>query len=411
MDTLYKTYRAALSGAPMPAAFVDLDRFDRNLDALARRARGTPIRLATKSIRCRALLKRALAHPSTAGLMCFRGWEAVFLHEQGFNNLLVAYPTIDSAELDAVSDAVLGGAHIVLTVDALEHVERLEERAEIKGTQLNVCLDIDMASRFGSIHFGVQRSPLRTEESVVMMANRVRSSGRLKLVGILTYEAQIAGLPDRGSRGSTLAIRDRGLHLALRALKARSIHDVRKRRNAIIAALRAAGHPLEFVNGGGTGSLESTAEDESVTEVSAGSGLFGPTLFDRYAHFKPEPAAGFALAVVRKPAPNIVTCFGGGYIASGSAGADRLPTPWLPRGAELLSAEGAGEVQTPIQLPKHRPHPTIGDPIFFRHAKAGELLEHFNTVHLIQQGTPTTTASTYRGDTHPPANRPEPNKF
>ena len=60
--------------------------------------------------------------------------------------------------------------------------------------------------------------------------------------------------------------------------------------------------PLRFVNGGGTGSIERTAAEPAVTEVAAGSGLFGPTLFDTYRAFKPAPgrvvrAAGGAQAV------------------------------------------------------------------------------------------------------------------
>ena len=69
-----------------------------------------------------------------------------------------------------------------------------------------------------------------------------------------------------------------------------------------------------------------------MTEVAAGSGLFGPTLFDTYRAFKPRPAAFFALPVVRKPTPKIATALGGGYIASGAPGRDRLPRPVCRRG-------------------------------------------------------------------------------
>ncbi len=114
-------------------------------------------------------------------------------------------------------------------------------------------------------------------------------------------------------------------------------------------ALRVAGaEPLRFVNGGGTGSLELTAAEPAVTEIAAGSGLYGPTLFDAYRAFRPEPAALFALPVVRKPSPGVVTVLGGGYLASGPADAARLPVPFLPTGLSLDKQEGAGEVQTPL---------------------------------------------------------------
>jgi hypothetical protein len=192
------------------------------------------------------------------------------------------------------------------------------------------------------------------------------------------YESQIAGLMDEvPGQGAKNAV--------IRLLKRRSIPEVNERRRATVAALAAAGHALRFVNGGGTGSFESTRADASVTELAAGSGLYVPTLFDHYRAFRGRPAAGFAVAVTRAPAPGIVTCAGGGYPASGPGGADRLPRPWLPAGCTLIATEGAGEVQTPVRVPAGvRSAP--GDPLLFRHAKAGELCERFNELLLIEGG-------------------------
>jgi hypothetical protein len=88
-----------------------------------------------------------------------------------------------------------------------------------------------------------------------------------------------------------------------------------------------------------------------VTEVTAGSGLLGPHLFDHDRGFTPRPAAFFGLPVVRRPAPDTVTVAGGGLVASGAAGKDRLPLPWAPPGLHLTGLEGAGEVQTPLVGP------------------------------------------------------------
>ena len=87
----------ATHGLPAPLAAVDLQALDANAEDLARRARGVPIRIATKSVRCREVLARTLSHPGFAGLMAYSLAEAVWLVEQGASDVLVAYPSVDRA--------------------------------------------------------------------------------------------------------------------------------------------------------------------------------------------------------------------------------------------------------------------------------------------------------------------------
>lgn len=384
----YRRLSKALEGRRLPAAWVDLDRFDRNLDDLVRRAGGTPIRVASKSLRCRPLIERVLAHRGCEGVMCFTAAEAVHLSER-MDDLLVAYPTVDPHEVRPVLERLAAGRTIVLTVDDLEQLAILGELARDAGQVLPLCLDVDMSLPLPKLHFGVRRSPIRSADDALAIGRRIHSDPHLELVGVLGYEAQIAGLPDATGKKAWNAM--------VRTLKRASIRDLRRRRGAVVRALRRDGHHLRFVNGGGTGSLESTRADPSVTEVTAGSGLYVPALFDEYAAFEPLPAAGFVLPVVRRPAPGFVTCLGGGYVASGAAGPDRLPKPFLPPGLSLLEPEGAGEVQTPLEGEAADDLP-IGAPVFFRHAKAGELCERFAELHLIRGDTIVETVPTYRGE-------------
>jgi D-serine deaminase-like pyridoxal phosphate-dependent protein len=205
----------------------------------------------------------------------------------------------------------------------------------------------------------------------------------------MCYEAQIAGLGDRPP-GRPL----RGL--AIRTMQAGSTVELLARRGAAVAAVRRYAD-LEFVNGGGTGSAASTAADPAVTEVAAGSGLFGPTLFDGYRVWRPEPATFFALSVVRRPTPRIATVLGGGWVASGEAHPSRLPVPVLPRGLRLIPREGAGEVQTPVTGPGAE-RLRVGDRVWFRHAKAGELCEHTNALHVVDGDRVVAQWPTYRGE-------------
>jgi D-serine deaminase-like pyridoxal phosphate-dependent protein len=203
------------------------------------------------------------------------------------------------------------------------------------------------------------------------------------------YEAHIAGVGDR-----PLGKRLQG-H-AIRFMKRHSASELAERRAAVVAAVREVA-PVPIVNGGGTGSIHSTGREPVVTEITAGSGFFASTLFDRYSDFSLTPAAMFAMPVVRRPSGGVATLLGGGYHASGAAGADRLPAPYLPRGLRLDRMEGAGEVQTPV-IGSAAASLRVGDRVYLRHAKAGELCERFNGLYLVQGGEIVDEVATYRGE-------------
>jgi D-serine deaminase-like pyridoxal phosphate-dependent protein len=392
IDDLERLDRAT-AALDAPFAVVDLDAFRANARDMLRRAGGRPIRLASKSIRCRALLERTLAsHAGFRGTLAFTLPEALWLADHGLRDLVVAYPTADRAALQTLA-AREDDAGIAVMVDGVEQLELIEAAvgAGSASRPMRVCIDADASWRplGGRVHIGVKRSPLHTAEQVAALARAIVARPGLRLVGLMAYEAQIAGLGDRPP-GKPL------LGLALRAVQRASTRELAERRTAIVAAVEAIA-PLEFVNGGGTGSIESTAAEPAVTEIAAGSGLYGPTLFDAYSRFTPLPAALFALPVVRRPGRGVVTALGGGYLASGSGDRARLPRPVLPAGLKLDGREGAGEVQTPL-LGDPADHMRIGDRVWLRHAKAGELCERFAELHLIEGDRVVETVPTYRGE-------------
>ena len=230
---------------------------------------------------------------------------------------------------------------------------------------------------------------MRTVEQAVALAREIERRPKIELDALMAYEGQIAGVGDRPP-GRRL----RGA--AIRFMQRRSAKELAARRAAIVAALSEFVE-LEIVNGGGTGSLELTAAEAAVTEVTAGSGFYAPALFDHYSRFSLTPAAGFALPIVRKPAPRVATALGGGYLASGSGDAARLPAPWLPPGLALDPEEGAGEVQTPL-LGEAAAGLAVGDRVYLRHAKAGELCERFDALHLVEGDEIVDVVPTYRGE-------------
>lgn len=390
MQRDYTYYKTILAGKSMPLAFIDLDLFDQNIHALLKRAGNLPIRVASKSVRCLPLLQRILQADSRfQGIMAYHPLEAVKLSQVGLDDILLGYPCFAELHIQAVLQEVKRGKKIIFMVDEESHIQQINRLAQQLEVQAKVCMDVDMSTDFPGLHFGVWRSPLRTVKDVMNLAHQLKKYPNIELYGIMGYEAQIAGLGDR--------VKGAGLkNTAIAWLKKRSVKDLSKRRGAIVKSLTEAGFKLQLVNAGGTGSIETSMQEPWVTEITVGSGFYSPALFDYYSQFKHEPAAAFALEITRIPAPGIYTCQGGGYIASGEAGVLKQPVPYLPYGLQPISTEGFGEVQTPLRYSGNESL-QIGDPLFFRHAKAGELMERFNTIYLIQAGKIVDEISTYRG--------------
>lgn len=375
-----------------PAMVVDLDAFDRNADDLVRRAAGKPVRVASKSIRVPALLSRVLARPGFSGVLAYSLREALWLHENRVSDdIVIAYPTVDRAALAELVASPAAAAAITLMVDDIAHLDVVDAGRHSKAVPVRVAIDVDAGLRIGPQHVGPKRSPLYDAAEVAALARRIRARDGFRLVGVMTYEGQVAGVPDHLPT-------KRARSLVVRQLKNASVTQLQLRRAEIAEAL-AQVTELEFWNAGGSGSIESTVADPVVTEVAAGSGLLVPTLFDHYQSFTPRPAAFFGVPVVRRPAPGLATVAGGGFIASGPVGDDRAPLPWAPPGLHLTGMEGAGEVQTPLTG-----HPAgllqIGDLVWFRHAKSGELFEHGNTVQLLEGTAFADAVPTYRGLGH-----------
>ena len=387
-------YEEVFAEIEAPFAFVDLDAMWANAADMLRRAGGKPIRVATKSVRCRPLLDRILARDDGfAGLLTYTLPETLWLAEQGYENLLIAYPTADSGALAdlAMRSAANPDAAPIVMVDSVAHLELIESVLGAGAAPVRVCIDVDAGwwPLGGRVKVGPKRSPVHSVEDAVALAREIERRPQVRLAGLMAYEGQIAGVggrpPGRRLRGA-----------AIRFMQRRSAGELRERRAAIVAAVRQIAD-LELVNGGGTGSLEITAAEDAVTELAAGSGFYAPVLFDHYDNFSLTPAAAFALPVVRRPGPGVATALGGGYLASGAGDAVRLPTPWLPDGLKLDPEEGAGEVQTPV-LGGAADSLSVGDRVYFRHTKAGELCERFDRLYLVEGGAIADEVPTYRGE-------------
>jgi D-serine deaminase-like pyridoxal phosphate-dependent protein len=392
----YTKYRKIFTGYRYPLAFVDLDKFDENIAYVAgtQQKTGKTIRVASKSIRCLDLIKRVFEKGKDAyqGILAFTMEEAGFLIDNGLDDIIVAYPSIQQSDIDIFIEKTKQGAALSLMVDCLEHLEVLSRAGETAGIVLNTCLDIDMSYKpFGNMtHIGVRRSPVYSPDQAALLAKVSQNLIGVRINSVMGYEAQIASVND-AYPGKSIK------NALLRLVKNRSVKELTNRRGRVINALESLGLDLKISNGGGTGSLVSTGMDKSVTEVTAGSAFFAPGLFRYFNEVEFKPSAFFGLQITRIPRKGIITCQGGGYVASGEVNYNRLPYPVMPKGLKYLSMEGAGEVQTPLVMPKNVPEMDIKDPVFFQHAKAGELCERFNTLYLVKNKQVIKSVPTYRG--------------
>ncbi|MFF8386691.1 alanine racemase [Streptomyces kanasensis] len=385
-------YDRATAHLDAPLAVVDLDAFDANADGLVARAAGKPVRVASKSLRCRALLERVLARPGFTGVMAFTLEESLWLARSGFRDVLLAYPSVDRAGFaELARDAELAAA-VTVMVDDPAQLDLVDAARGDGREEVRVCLELDTSLRLlgGRVRIGALRSPLREPAQLAELARSVARRPGFRLVGLMAYEGHVAGVGDAVA-GRPLRSR------AVRLMQSVARRELAARRAAVVAAVRGVAPELEFVNGGGTGSVQYTVAEDAVTEVAAGSGLYVPRLFDDFSSFAGRPAALFAQPVVRRPGVGVVTVLGGGYPASGAPGRDRLPVPYLPEGLRYDAREGPGEVQTPLVGPP-ADDLLIGDKVWFRHAKAGELCERFDRLHLVEGDRVTAVVPTYRGE-------------
>jgi D-serine deaminase-like pyridoxal phosphate-dependent protein len=273
-------------------------------------------------------------------------------------------------------------------VDSVEHLDLIERATD---RPVRLCLDLDAGywRAGGRLKIGPKRSPLRTPEQARALAVEIARRPRMTLVALMCYEGHIAGFGDQvaGKRVQNAIVQ---------RMQRASFAELRERRARAVELVREVAD-LTIVNAGGTGDLQLVAQEPAMTEATAGSGFYAPTLFDSYSSFTLAPAAMFALPVTRRSGPTTVTALGGGYLASGVGAKDRMPTPYLPEGLRLDSMEGTGEVQTPLHGEPTR-RLKIGDTVYFRHTKAGELCERFDRLHLVRGTEIVDTVPTYRGE-------------
>ncbi|MHA1688073.1 MAG: alanine racemase [Promethearchaeota archaeon] len=387
-DATYEELKPLVEDKKIPMVICDLDAFNNNLELVGKylRKTGKKLRLCTKSVRVPELITKVNKQDFVSGVFTYNSAETLFLAEKhGIKDILMGYPTASRVDAQELCQATkIEGTRISVMADSVFHLDLLEEAASSQEVKLDVLLEVDVADHFLGINVGVLRSPLREPEQVVKLAREIKKRKHLRFKGFMAYEAQNASLGD-----------DKFLY---RYLKKRSRPKVDAQRAAVMKALKENDLIEEdfIVNGGGSGCVQETAADPTITEIGIGSLLFKSHVFDPIESLNEFiPSLYFVLQIVRKPCENYVTAFSGGYVSSG---VKAQPQVFLPKGLVPTEREGFGEVQTPFKYNPKKLTLHLGDPIFCRFGKAGEPLTRFNEIHVYSDEKMIgNTYLTYRG--------------
>lgn len=381
-------YERAFQNIDRPFAWLDLDALDANIQYVQKQCGKKAIRIATKSVRSIEVLRYIQERlTNCSGLMSFTASETVYLLEQGFNHILIGYPVYEENAIEQIVPFIKEGRKVYFMVDNFAQLTLLQTIAEKHSILFEVCIDINVSTDYKLLYFGTKRSPIDSIDKLKHFTEQIRTLRNIKVSACMAYDAQIAGVTD----ATNSFFKDR----LVRGLKKHSLSKITTLRKQAVDYLKE-NFDIEIINAGGSGSMHLLKEANDITEITVGSAFYAPALFSNYQALQLQPAAGFGLRVTRIFSDNVIVCHGGGYIASGAPGKDRLPQFLEPNVYAYSSLEGAGEVQTPITV-KGRKH-TIGDTIYFRHAKAGELCERFHKLHIIKNGAYGGAFKTYRGD-------------
>ncbi|MDH6247361.1 alanine racemase [Mycobacterium sp. OTB74] len=394
-DRYWAELDAAVGDQDSPVAALSLPALRHNIADVNRRAGTARLRIATKSLRVRSVIDALVGSDHVTGVLAYDLAEAIWLAtdgpgRRGIDDVLLGYPSTNRAAISALCANTQALERVTLLVDSTAHLDVVDSvLAPGQRSPVRVAIDLDASLRLPGIgDLGVLRSPVHTQHEAVRLARAIVQRPGFTLVGLMSYEAQVAGV------GNDVPGKPLENHL-IRLMQRMSMDELRSRRRQIVEAIENL-TDLQMVNAGGTGSIEVTAQDPAVTDIAVGSGYFGGHLFDNYQHFTPAPALGFGVAVVRKPRTDVVTCHGGGWIASGPPDIGRLPRPVWPAGLRYQSREAAGEVQTPLRGTAAT-RMRVGDRVWFRHTKSGELSEHVNSIALVD-GAVIGDVLTYRGE-------------
>ena len=208
-------------------------------------AAGLALRPHAKSHKCAALARRQIA-AGAVGVCCAKLAEAEALSAAGIRGILITSSLAGAPSAGRAAKLAAIDPDFAVTVDHPDGAIELGQAAQAAGVTVRVVIDIDL---------GMGRTGVASVEQAVAVGAALAAQPSLKLIGVQGYGGHWQHM--NGADARTAAVAD----------------GIGKLSEAA-SALRAQGHEITLMTGGGTGTFSADAAQGVLNEIQAGSYAF-----------------------------------------------------------------------------------------------------------------------------------------
>jgi len=312
-----------------PALLVDLDVMQANIAHIAETCRRYRVnwRPHIKGQKTMGVIRAELA-AGAIGVTCAKLGEAEAMADGGIRNILIANQIVGPIKIRRLLD-LMERAEPIVAVDGLANVDELAKAAASRGSTIGVVIEVDI---------GMKRAGLAPGGRVVALADAIAQRPGIALRGVVGWESQAVMIEDPERKRQVVA-------------------DAIALLTASADACRRAGHPVEIVSCGGSGTFPYCIEQPGVTEVQVGGAIFSDVCYRTKYHLDFPFALTVLATVTSRPTERRIVLDAGKKTMSSDTA---MPQPLgLPEIANLrLSAE-----HMTIELAAPSPSPVVGDQV------------------------------------------------
>ena len=314
-----------------PALIVDLDVIEKNIARIAAECRkhGVNWRPHVKGNKTVEIVRKEIG-AGAIGITCAKIGEAQVMADAGVRSILIANEIVGTpkiARLVALQDQ----AEVIVGIDSVANASPIAAAAAQVGKTVPVVIEVNV---------GMNRAGVAPGAAVVELADAVAKMKGLRLVGLMAWESHACTIEDP-------------------AEKERVVAEALKKLTDTAAACRKAGHRMDIVSCGGSGTFPYCIRQPGITEVQMGGAIFSDVHYTTHYHLDFPPALRVLASVTSRPTPTRVILDAGKKTMSSDAAAP-CPQGIGAAASVRLSAEHA---TVEMQVPSG--NPAVGDKVEF----------------------------------------------